>query len=52
MFESMDSEEACGDIYDYGIDDVHLTLINEANKDVVISVNKFFGLSKQYKLTN
>ena len=32
MFDSMDAEEACGYIYDYGIDDDHLTLINEENK--------------------
>ena len=48
----MDSEEACGDIYDYGIDDDHITLINEANKDVVISLKTNFGVSNQYKLTN
>ena len=48
----MDAEEACGVIYDYGIDDDHLTLINEANKKVVISVESNNGMSKEYQLTN
>ena len=31
MFDGMDDSEACGDIFDYGINDDHLTLIHEAN---------------------
>ena len=38
MFDGMDSEEACGDIFEYGVNDDHLTLIHEANEKVVISV--------------
>ena len=32
MFDGMDSEEACGDIFEYGVNDDHLTLIHEANE--------------------
>jgi hypothetical protein len=38
MFDGMDSSEACGDIFEYGVRDDHLQLIHEANKEVVISV--------------
>ena len=50
MFDSMDADEACGDIYEYGLKDDHLTLIHEANEEVVISVKTSYGLSKEYKL--
>ena len=52
MFDGMDSSEACGDIYDYGVNDDHLTLIHEGNEEVVISVKTSYGLSKEYKLTS
>ena len=52
MFDSMDADEACGDIYEYGIKDDHLTLIHEANEEVVISVKTSYGLSKEYELTS
>ena len=32
IFVSIDAKEACGDLYDFGIDDDLLTLIIEANK--------------------
>ena len=51
MFDGMDDKEACGDIFDYGVNDDHLTLISEANKELVISVKTPFGQSKNYKLT-
>ena len=35
MFDGMDSSEACGDLFDYGVHDDHLNLIHEANKTVV-----------------
>ena len=52
MFDGMDSSKACGDIYDYGVNDDHLTLIHEGNEEVVISVKTNYGLSKEYKLTS
>ena len=38
MFDGMDSSEACGDIFNYGVNDDHLNLIHEANKSTVINV--------------
>ena len=38
MFDGIDSEEACGDIFSSGVKDDHLSLIHEANKNIVISV--------------
>ena len=38
MFDGMAASEACGDIFEYGVQDDHLHLIHEANKEVVISV--------------
>ena len=52
MIDSMDKEEACDDIYDYGIDDDHLTLIHDANKKDIICVKTNYGMSKEYQLTN
>ena len=52
MFDGMDSEEACGDIFSYGVEDNHLSIIHEANKNIVISVKTSQGESKTYKLTN
>ena len=51
MFDGMDSREACGDIFEYGIQDDHLQLIHEANKEVVICVKTPHGQSDQYQLT-
>ena len=51
MFDGMDAEEACGDIYEYGIDDDHLNIIYNSNKEVVINVKTPHGPSKDYKLT-
>ena len=52
MFDSMDNNEACGDIYNYGINDDHLNLINEANKQIVINVKTPHGISEEYPLTH
>ena len=51
MFDGMAASEACGDIYEYGVQDEHLHLIHEANKEVVISVKTPQGQSRQYTLT-
>ena len=51
MFDSMDNSEACGDIYNYGINDEHLNLIHETNKNVVINVKTPHGMSDDYPLT-
>ena len=48
----MDSEEAFGDILNYGVMDDHLTMIHEANKDIVIRVKTPHGISQPYELTN
>ena len=48
----MDSNEACGDIFSYGINDNHLNLIQEANKEIVINVKTPQGISKDYTLHN
>ena len=52
MFDSMDSKESCGDLFDYGVNDDYLNLIHKANKEVVISVKTPTGNSKEYELTN
>ena len=52
MFDGMDSSEACGDLFNYGVKDEHLKLIHEANREVVINVKTPQGLSSDYKLTN
>ena len=51
MFDGMDNSEACGDLFDYGVNDDHLALIHEANKEVVINVKTPYGTSENYKLT-
>ena len=52
MFDDMDSSEACGDLFNYGVKDEHLKLIHEANREVVINVKTSHGLSRDYTLTN
>ena len=52
MFDGMDSGEACGDIFNYGVNDDHLKLLYEANKSVVINVKTPQGQSDDYTLTN
>ena len=52
MFDGMDSEESCGDIFEYGVDDDQLKLIYEANKEVAICVETPSGTSTEYKLIN
>ena len=52
MFDGMDSHEACGDIFSYGINDNYLNLIEEANKEIVINIKTPHGNSKDYTLEN
>ena len=52
MFIQMDSSEACGDMYNYGVNDDHPKLIHEANKALVINVKTPYGLGDDYKITN
>ena len=52
MFDGMDSSEACGDIFDYGVNDNHLNLLHEASKSVVINVKTPYGVTSDYIITN
>ena len=52
MFDGIDSEEACGDKFDYGVNNNHLSLIHAANSVISMHVNTEHGKSKTYKLTN
>ena len=51
MFDGMENSEACGDIFNYGVNDDHLKLIHEANREVVINVKTPHGISGDYTLT-
>ena len=51
MFDGMAASEASGDIFEYGVQDEHLLLTHEANKEVVMSVKTPHGQSRQYTLT-
>ena len=52
MFDGMDTIEACGDLFDYGVDNDHLDLIREADKEVIINVKTPQGHSKNETLNN
>ena len=52
MFDGMDSTEASGDIFNYGVDDDYLTIVHEANKEVVITVKTPQGTSEPHTITN
>ena len=52
MFDGMDSSEACGDIFNYGVNDDHLNLLHEANKSIVINVRTPYGVTDDYNITN
>ena len=52
MFDGMDNEEACGDMFNYGVNDDHLTMIHEANSKIVICVKTPQGVSEPYTLIN
>ena len=52
MFDGMDSVEGCCDVFEYGVNEDHLSLLYEANKSVVINVKTPQGNSKDFTLTN
>ena len=52
IFDGMDSTEACGDLFEYGVNDDYVSILHEANKEIVICVETPQGNSEQYKLTN
>ena len=45
MFIQMDSSEAFGDMFNYGVNEYYPKLIHEANKALVINVKTPYGLS-------
>ena len=50
MFYGMDLQESISDLFDSGVIDDHLTLINEANRDIVIKVKTPNGLTVEQTL--
>ena len=48
----MENSEACGDIFNHGVNDNHLRLIHEANKTVVINVKIPHEVSGDFTLTH
>ena len=46
----MDAQQACGDIFEYGVNDDHQYLIYNSRKEVVINVKTPYKLSKDYEL--
>ena len=50
MFDCMCLQESLLDLFDSGVNDDHLTLIHEANKDIRIKVKTPYGLSVQQTL--
>ena len=52
MFDGMDAKEACGDLFEYGINDDSLRLIYKANRKVVMNVETPHGTSQTYQITD
>ena len=52
MFDAMESSEACGDMFNNGVNDDHLKKFHEADRKVVISVQTPHGQSKEYTLND
>ena len=50
MFDGMNLQESISDLYDSGVDDDHLSLIYEANRDIVIKVKTPNGLTVEQTL--
>ena len=50
FFDGMDAQQACGDIFEYGVNDDHQYLIYNSRKEVVINVKTPYKLSKDYEL--
>ena len=51
MFDSMELEEACSDIYDCKVNDDHLSLLYESSNVVKMAVKTPYGQSKEYTLS-
>ena len=52
MFDSINLEKAVNDIYDAGLQDNNLVLLNEANKNVNMAVNTPSGISERQIIKN
>ena len=52
MFDGIDSIEACGDLFYHGVNNDHLELIKEANKEIIINVKTPHGKSIDFMLKN
>ena len=50
MFDSMDLGQALSDIFDTGLDDDNLVLLNEANKNIQMAVKTSNGLTERQTL--
>ena len=50
MFDGIDLQEALSDLFYSGVDDDHLTLIHEANKNIKIQVKTPHGLTVEHTL--
>ena len=50
MFDGMSLQESVMNLFDSGVDDDHLTLIHEANKDIIIKVKTPNGLTVEQTL--
>ena len=46
MFDSMSLNTTISDLYDYGVKNDLLVLLNEVNKNVTISVNTCYGVTE------
>ena len=52
MFDSIDLGQAISDIYDTGLNDDNLVLVNEANKKIEMAVKTNNGLTERQTLTD
>ena len=50
MFDGMNLKESISDLYDSGVDDDHLNLLYEANRDILIKVKTPSGLTVEQTL--
>ena len=50
MFDGMNLQESISDLYDSEVDDDHLNLIYEANRDILIKVKTSNGLTVEQTL--
>ena len=52
MFDSIDLEKALSDIYDAGVDDDNLVLLQKANEEVDVAIKTPYGLTERQKIRN